>query len=159
MAHMARAAGTDYAVAGGKTLIDGTAYSVVATREVEKTIVLEGRSTEGTGNKGYGSGTIGVLDERLDWTKYNLKLLCFRKDLSVTDGNTRSFSFCVSDNENIFFCGLTAGFANYYGASFQGTVTVDTSVNGKLSITIPNNWSAEFYVGPFYYEIVLEAKT
>lgn len=43
MAHMARVAGTDYAVAGGKTLIDGTAYSVVATREVENSKLISGR--------------------------------------------------------------------------------------------------------------------
>ena len=66
MAHMAQAAGTDYAVAGGKTLIDGTAYSVVATREVEKTIVVTGKLPSTV------SGSFTVNDARLDYDKYEV---------------------------------------------------------------------------------------
>ena len=67
MAHMARVAGTDYAVAGGKTLIDGTAYSVVATREVEKTVAVSGQFTGNT-----------IENEAFDWNKYQINSIAIK---------------------------------------------------------------------------------
>lgn len=61
MAHMARAEGTDYAVAGGKTLIDGTAQTIYNGRTLvagagydivlsssEFTVTIEGRGSTKT---------------------------------------------------------------------------------------------------------------
>lgn len=137
MAHMARAAGTDYAVAGGKTLIDGTAYSVVATREVEKTVAVSGRFTGNT-----------IENEAFDWNKYQIN------SIAIKGPNTNGYLTALF---------RTPGLSDYIETFETGRPSIigwppvfDTSQNGKLGISITNNYLT---VSGGRYVIILEAKT
>ena len=148
MAHMARAAGTDYAVAGGKTLIGGTAYSVVATREVEKTVVVSGFFP----NTNY-LRVHTINDPVFDWSKYKLKTLI------VTGGKTLQSTETSSD------CVLGFVYDDYgsskFGWRMWGTpsriiLNVDTTVNGKLTI---GKFGGDGVLTNAFYFALLEAKT
>lgn len=152
MAHMAQAAGTDYAVAGGKTLIDGTAYSVVATREVEKTIVVTGKLPSTV------SGSFTVNDARLDYDKYEVV-----QALYATAGYynmTGVTVLIVYEKDYQKMNGIIPG-GNYSGASSKDSPSVTSmfnfSQNGKA--VLPALPSANLLVEGSIYTIVLEAKT
>lgn len=160
MAHMARAAGTDYAVAGGKTIIDGTAYSVVATREVEKTVVVSGEIA-----KGSFSTELIITDERLDYSKYKVKQFQF------TSGYGNS-SNGVSVNSVLFMSyietlQLVLGYAyggecNMYTSKDNSAVKncFDFSTNGQAKFKITSSyWNFNSFYAGGMYTIVLEAKT
>lgn len=152
MAHMARAAGTDYAVAGGKTLIDGTAYSVVATREVEKTIVVTGKLPSTV------SGSFTVNDARLDYDKYEVV-----QALYATAGYynmTGVTVLIVYGKDYQKMNGIVSG-GHYSGVSSVDSPSVTSmfnfSQNGKA--VLPALPSANLLVEGSIYTIVLEAKT
>ena len=152
MAHMARAAGTDYAVAGGKTLIDGTAYSVVATREVEKTIVVTGKLPSTV------SGSFTVNDARLDYDKYEVV-----QALYATAGYYNMFGvtvLIVYEKDYQKMNGIVSG-GQYSGISSKDSPSVTSmfnfSQNGKA--VLPAFPSAKLLVEGSIYTIVLEAKT
>lgn len=160
MAHMARAAGTDYAVAGGKTLIDGTAYSVVATREVEKTVVVSGEIA-----KGSFSTELIITDERLDYSKYKVKQFQF------TSGYGNS-SNGVSVNSVLFMSYIETlqlvlgyaygGYCNMYTSKDNSAVKncFDFSTNGQAKFKITSSyWNFNSFYAGGMYTIVLEAKT
>lgn len=148
MAHMARVAGTDYAVAGGKTLIDGTAYSIVTTREVEKTVVVSGFFPNTNYLRVY-----TINDTVFDWSKYKLKTLI------VTGGKTLQSTATNSD------CVLGFVYDDYGSSKFgwrmwgipsSTILNVDTTVNGKL--TIGKRGGNGVLTKAFYF-VLLEAKT
>lgn len=154
MAHMARAAGTDYAVAGGKTLIDGTAYSVVATREVNNTVVVTMKPTSI-------SGQVMTLDNAaFDWTKYKLA------GYFITTGNVNGgYSAYVYATET-----KRANKIAYKGAFdtqylyVEFTITENTTVSGRLKInavyTGASSQPGWGFQNTSYFEctVILEAK-
>lgn len=154
MAHMARAAGTDYAVAGGKTLIDGTAYSVVATREVEKTVVVSGVAP----NKGntIAKWKLELSDARFDWDKYKVSeiSICGMQRTAYDDpGTTDHWMLGAAYRED-----SSVNIVYYlYGSVRLGTLTVDAATNGKLTLGTAAGSSGTF--NKVNYTIVLEAKT
>ena len=150
MAHMARVAGTDYAVAGGKTLIDGTAYSVVATREVEKTVVVSGVASDNAGWK------LGLSDARFDWDKYKVS------EISICGKQLGEYD--TPSTQNYWMLGAayrddaSVNMVYYlYGSVRQGRLTVDAATNGKLTLGTKSGNSGIF--NKVNYTIVLEAKT
>ena len=148
MAHMARAAGTDYAVAGGKTLIDGTAYSVVATREVEKTVVVSGIASSSAGS------SLTLNDARFDWDKYKVKKVVIACKANATFNN---------DDWRILYALYENDGAVSYGACFYGYIrtfklSIDATTNGTLKVGKANQYDSGHFAS-VNYTIVLEAKT
>ena len=124
MAHMARAVGTDYVVAGGKTLIDGTAYSVVATREVNSTVVVTMQPTSISGN-------VMTLDNAaFDWTKY--KLAGYFIATGYVDGGYHAYVYATETKKanNIAYKDLWDTKYSYV----EFTITENTTVSGRLTI-------------------------
>ena len=149
MAHMARVAGTDYAVAGGKTLIDGTAYSVVATREVENSKLISGRVASRTVGD-YSKVTVTISNSSFDWSKFRVNMLMLKADEILSD-YARIISLALAGNQLI--CS---------SVSRNGVVrsaTLDTSTNGVLKITTTFNGDYQHTCPPFDWWIALEAKT
>lgn len=148
MAHMARVAGTDYAVAGGKALIDGTAYSVVATREVEKTVVVSGIASSSA------ESSLTLNDDRFDWDKYKVrKISIVCKSGATYNNNDWRILYALYENDG----------AVSYGACFYSYIrtlalSIDATTNGTLKI----GKAYEYDPGKFAsvnYTIILEAKT
>lgn len=157
MAHMARAAGTDYAVAGGKTLIDGTAYSVVATREVEKTIVISRVLTSLVNN------SYTIEDDRLDYDKYKVVLAQYTgAPYGGSTGTTPGMCFFLSYTENKKTASGYQGSHSYVWATPDVPSVADIfnfSTNGKATFAIPSSWNVGQFVPNGIFTIVLEAKT
>lgn len=154
MAHMARVAGTDYTVAGGKTLIDGTAYSVVATREVEKTVVVSGVAPD-KGNT-VAKWKLELSDARFDWDKYKVSeiSICGRQLGEYDYPQTQAYwmlgaAYRDDASVNIVYY--------LYGSVRTGRLTVDAATNGKLKLGTKSGSSGTF--NKVNYTIVLEAKT
>lgn len=148
MAHMARVAGTDYTVAGGKTLIDGTAYSVVATREVEKTVVVSGVASNSA------MESFSIDDARFDWDKYKVKKVVIACKANATLNN---------DDWRILYALYENDGAVSYGACFYGYIrtfklSIDATTNGTLKVGKANQYDAGQFAS-VNYTIVLEAKT
>ena len=124
MAHMARAAGTDYAVAGGKTLIDGTAYSVVTTREVNSTVVVTMQPTSI-------SGHVMTLDNAaFDWTKY--KLAGYFITTGTVNGGYRAYVYATETKKANNIAYKSTWDTQYHYVEF--TITENTTVSGRLTI-------------------------
>lgn len=148
MAHMARAAGTDYAVAGGKTLIDGTAYSVVATREVENTVVVSGVASSSAGS------TLTLNDDRFDWDKYKVKKVVIACKANATFNNDDyRILYAVYENDGAVNYG-----ACYYGYIRTLTLSIDATTNGTLKLGKAYAYDSGHFAS-VNYTIVLEAKT
>lgn len=148
MAHMARVAGTDYTVAGGKTLIDGTAYSVVATREVEKTVVVSGVASNSA------MESFSIDDARFDWDKYKVKkvvIVC--KENATFNNNDYRVLYAVYENDGAVNYG-----ACYYSYIRTFKLSIDATTNGTLKVGEANKYDAGQFAS-VNYTIVLEAKT
>ena len=150
MAHMARVEGTDYAVAGGKTLIDGTAYSVVATREVENSKLISGRVTSRTTGD-YSKVTVTIRNSNFDWSKFGVNMLMLKADEILSD-YSRVISLAIAEDQLISskVSGKTVG---------ATSATLDTSTNGVLKVTITFSGDYQHTCPPFDWWIALEAKT
>lgn len=148
MAHMARAAGTDYAVAGGKTLIDGTAYSVVATREVENSKLISGRVTSRTTGD-YSEVTVTISNSNFDWSKFGVNMLMLKADEILSD-----YARIIS----LAFAGAQLVCSSVSGNGVVGSATLDTSTNGVLKITTTFSGNFQHTCPPFDWWIALEAK-
>ena len=149
MAHMARVAGTDYAVAGGKTLIDGTAYSVVATREVENSKLISGRVTSRTEGDYY-NVTVTISNSNFDWSKFGVNMLMLKADEILSD-YARIISLAFAGNQLI--CSSVSG------NGVVSSATLDTSTNGVLKITTTFSGNFQHTCPPFDWWIALEAKS
>ena len=124
MAHMARVAGADYAVAGGKTLIDGTAYSVVATREVNSTVAVTMQPTSISGN-------VMTLDNAaFDWTKY--KLAGYFITTGTVNGGYRAYVYATETKKANNIAYKSTWDTQYHYVEF--TITENTTVSGRLTI-------------------------
>lgn len=134
MAHMARAAGTDYAVAGGKTLIDGTAYSVVTTREVNSTVVVTMHPTSI-------SGRVMTLDNAaFDWTKY--KLAGYFITTGDVNGGYHAYVYATKTKKANNIAYKNSWEANYSKYA-EFTITENTTVSGRLTINAVYTGSSE----------------
>ena len=124
MAHMARAAGTDYAVAGGKTLIDGTAYSVVTTREVNSTVVVTMQPTSISGHD------MTLDNAAFDWTKY--KLAGYFITTGTVNGGYRAYVY-ATETKKANEIAYKGPFDTQY-KYVEFTITENTTVSGRLTI-------------------------
>lgn len=158
MAHMARVAGTDYTVAGGKTLIDGTAYSVVATREVEKTVVVSGEIANGAF-----STELIITDERLDYSKYKVKQFQFTSGYGMSGVSTGMVLFMsYIETLQLVLGNATGGYCKMYTSKSNSAVKncFDFSTNGQAKFKIANSsWGFDSFYAGGMYAIILEAKT
>lgn len=137
---------------GGKALIDGTAYSIMTTKEVEKTIVVTGKLPSTV------NGSFTVNDARLDYDKYEVV-----QALYATAGyyNMTGVTVLIVYEKNYQkMNGIISG-GNYSGVSSKDSPSVtsmfDFSQNGKA--VLPALPAANLLVEGSIYTIVLEAKT
>lgn len=144
--------GTNYQVGGGKALIDGTVYSIMTTKEVEKTIVVTGKLPSTV------NGSFTVNDARLDYDKYEVV-----QALYVTAGYynmTGVTVLIVYEKDYQKMNGIVSG-GKYSGISSKDSPSVTSmfnfSQNGKA--VLPAFPSANLLVEGSIYTIVLEAKT
>lgn len=152
MAHLARAAGTDYSVAGGKTLIDGTAYNVVATREVENAKLVNGYvSTSTPGN--YSSVTATIRNDAFQWDKFAVKMLTIRADTSHASDRVIGIAYANGGLQ------VSLVFVTGTGQTTASSVTLDTTTNGALKVTVKFSGSDTHNFPPFNWYAALEAKS
>lgn len=151
MAHITQVDGTNYSVSGGKTLIDGTVYSIMTTKEVEKTIVVTGKLPSTVSDR------FTVNDARLDYDKYEVV-----QALYATAGYynmTGVTVLIVYEKDYQKMNGIIPG-GNYSGVSSVDSPSVTSmfnfSQNGKA--VLPALPSANLLVKGSIYTIVLEAK-
>lgn len=137
---------------GGKALIDGTAYSIMTTKEVEKTIVVTGKLPSTV------NGSFTVNDARLDYDKYEVV-----QALYATAGyyNMTGVTVLIVYEKNYQkMNGIVSG-GYYRGISSADSPSVtsmfDFSQNGKA--VLPALPAADLLVEGSIYTIVLEAKT
>lgn len=140
--------GTNYQVGGGKTLIDGTVYSIMTTKEVENTVVVSGVASSSAGS------TLTLNDARFDWDKYKVqKISIVCKSGAAFNNNDWRILYALYENDG----------AVSYGACYSGyirtlTLSIDATTNGTLKI----GKAYEYDSGQFAsvnYTIILEAKT
>lgn len=140
MAHMARAAGTDYAVAGGKTLIDGTAYSAESGKTLvngtARDIVL--KKTEYVtvnivkGGSGYSTNQV----------KYNGTLYSAPKTLTVEKGSVIQLKYGGEYNHtgSVFINSVRKASSGSSVLWYNYTVNSDVTVTLYTSIQTANPW-------------------
>lgn len=140
MAHMARAAGTDYAVAGGKTLIDGTAYSAESGKTLvngtARDIVL--KKTE------YVTVTIvkGGSGSNTNQVKYNGTLYSAPKTLTVEKGEVIQLKYGGEYNHtgSVFINNVRKASSGSRVLWYDYTVNSDVTVKLYDSIQTADPW-------------------
>lgn len=140
--------GTNYQVRGGKTLIDGTVYSIMTTKEVENTVVVSGVASSSAGS------TLTLNDARFDWDKYKVqKISIVCKSGAAFNNSDWRILYALYENDGAVSYG-----ACYYGYIRTLTLSIDATTNGTLKI----GKAYEYDSGKFAsvnYTIILEAKT
>lgn len=139
---------------GGKALIDGTAYSIMTTKEVEKTVVVSGVAPD-KGNT-VAKWKLELSDARFDWDKYKVSeiSICGRQLVEYDSPSKESYwmlgaAYRDDASVNIVYY--------LYGSVGQGRLTVDAATNGKLTLGTTSGYAGAF--NKVNYTIVLEAKT
>lgn len=124
MAHTALINGTNYQVGGGKTLIDGTVYNIMATREVNSTVVVTMQPTSI-------SGQVMTLDNAaFDWTKY--KLAGYFITTGTVNGGYRADVYATETKKANKIAYKGPWDTQYLYVEF--TITENTTVSGRLTI-------------------------
>ena len=128
MAHIALLNGANHQVGGGKVMIDGTAYSIMATREVNDTVVVEMNPTSISGK------VMTLENAAFDWTKYDLAEYFVFGD-NTTIGASGGFVCVKTSVEN------SARFNKIYSQISSPrlelnsySITENARTNGKLTI-------------------------
>lgn len=124
MAHIALLNGTNYQVGGGKVMIDGTAYSIMATREVNDTVVVEMNPTSISGQ------VMTLENAAFDWTKYDLaEYFVFGERYSVFICVKTSLENSIRFNRMYTTSPVSSGYQ-----LLDFTITENATVDGKLTI-------------------------
>lgn len=123
MAHTALVNGTKYQVGGGKVMIDGTVYSIMATREVNDTVVVEMNPTS------ISKEVMTLENAAFDWTKYDLA-----EYFVFGERNLAFIAVKTSIENSIRFNKVytNATSSGYQFLTFK--ITENATVNGKLTI-------------------------
>ena len=123
MAHVALLNGTNYQVGGGKVMIDGTVYSIMATREVNDTVVVEMSPTS------ISKEVMTLENAAFDWTKYDLA-----EYFVFGEQSSRFIAVKTSIENSIRFNKMYVTTSNqgYELRTFK--ITENATVNGKLTI-------------------------
>lgn len=135
MAHIALLNGTNYQVGGGKVMIDGTAYSIMATREVNDTVVVEMNPTS------ISKEVMTLENAAFDWTKYDLA-----EYFVFVEQSLRFIAVKTSIENSIRFNKMYVTTSNqgYELRTFK--ITENATVNGKLTINAKYSTGSS-YVG------------
>ncbi|MDD6544881.1 MAG: hypothetical protein PUF20_10945 [Clostridiales bacterium] len=134
MAHIALLNGTNYQVGGGKVMIDGTVYNIMATREVNDTVVVEMNPTSISGQ------VMTLENAAFDWTKYDLaEYFVFGEYGTVFVYVKTSIENSIRMNRMYTTTIMSGG---YQLLTF--TITENATVNGKLTI------NAKYSMGSSY---------
>ena len=144
--------GTSYQIWGGKALIDGTVYSIMTTKEVEKTVVVSGIASSSAGYY-----TLTLNDARFDWDKYKLKkvVLACKKNATFNEDDNRVLYAVYEDDGAVSYTG------SYDSLIQDGVISVTATTNGKLEIKSVRNSQyqvIDLNFNSVNYTIVLEAK-
>ena len=134
MAHIALLNGTNYQAGGGKVMIDGTVYSIMATREVNDTVVVEMNPTSISGQ------VMTLENAAFDWTKYDLA------EYFVFGEYGQTFVYVKTSIENSIRMNKSYGSSSMSQAYslYTFTITENATVNGKLTI------NAKYSMGSSY---------
>ena len=137
MAHTALVNGTKYQVGGGKVMIDGTVYNIMATREVNDTVVVEMNPTSISGQ------VMTLENAAFDWTKYDLaEYFVFGERYSVFIVVKTSLENSIRFNKMY----VTTSGQGYELRTF--TITEDATVNGKLTINAKYSMGSSYMGSP-----------
>lgn len=140
--------GTNYQAGGGKALIDGTAYSIMTTKEVESTIVVSGTADR------FAESTLTLNDDRFDWDKYKVqKISIVCKSGATFNSNDWRILYALYEDDGAVNYG-----ACYYGYIRTLTLSIDATTNGTLKIGKADAYDPGKFAS-VNYTIVLEAKT
>ena len=124
MAHTTLLNGTNYQAGGGKTLIDGTVYNIMATREVNSTVVVTMQPTSI-------SGQVMTLDNAaFDWTKY--KLAGYFIATGAVNGGYSAYVYATETKKANEIAYKGPWDTKYSYVAF--TITENTTVSGRLTI-------------------------
>lgn len=121
---------------GGKALIDGTVYSIMTTREVNDTVVVEMSPTS------ISKEVMTLENAAFDWTKYDLA------EYFVFGERSLAFIAVKTSIEN------SIRFNKMYVTSNQGyelrtfKITENATVNGKLTINAKYSTGASYMGWP-----------
>lgn len=135
MAHVALLNGTNYQVGGGKVMIDGTVYSIMATREVNDTVVVEMNPTS------ISKEVMTLENAAFDWTKYDLAEYFVFGQQSL-----RFIAVKTSIENSIRF---NRAYTNAMSSGYEllnYKITENATVNGKLTINAKYSTGAS-YIG------------
>lgn len=115
-------------------MIDGTVYSIMATREVNDTVVVEMNPTSISGQ------VMTLENAAFDWTKYDLA------EYFVFGENGLAFVYVKTSIENSIRMNKTYSNSSMSEAYnlYTFTITEGATVNGKLTI------NAKYSMGPSY---------
>lgn len=156
MAHMARAAGTDYAVAGGKTLIDGTAYSA----ESGKTLVNGTARDIVLKKTKYATVTIvkGGSGSNTNKVKYNGTLHSAPKTLTVEKGEVIQLKYGgdFGHTGSVFINNVRKASSDNEARWYDYTVNSDVTVNLYDSLQHVDPWGDGGYSINVYDTYVTE---
>ena len=134
MAHTTLLNGTNYQVGGGKTLIDGTVYNIMATREVHSTVVVTMHPTSI-------SGRVMTLDNAaFDWTKY--KLAGYFITTGTVNGGYHAYVYATETKKANNIAYKNSWEVNYSKYT-EFTITENTTVSGRLTINAVYTGSSE----------------
>lgn len=154
MAHTTLINGTNYQVGGGKTLIDGTVYSIMATREVNNTVVVTMQPTSI-------SGQVMTLDNAaFDWSKY--KLAGYFITTGAVNGGYSAYVY-ATETKKANKIAYKSDFSTQY-SYVEFTITENTTVSGRLTINAVYTGSTSRpgwgFQNTSYFEctVILEAK-
>lgn len=109
---------------GGKVMIDGTVYSIMATREVNDTVVVEMNPTSISGQ------VMTLENAAFDWTKYDLaEYFVFGERYSVFIVLKTSLENSIRFNKMYTTSPTSSGYQ-----LLKFIITENATVNGKLTI-------------------------
>lgn len=109
---------------GGKVMIDGTVYSIMTTREVNDTVVVEMNPTSIRGQ------VMTLENAAFDWTKYDLaEYFVFGEDGLFFVYVKTSIENSIRMNKTYSNSVMSPSYNLY-----TFTITEDATVNGKLTI-------------------------
>ena len=109
---------------GGKTLIDGTVYNIMATREVNSTVAVTMRPTSISGHD------MTLDNAAFDWTKY--KLARYFITTGAVNGGYRAYVYATETKKANEIAHKGPFDTQYSYAEF--TITENTTVSGRLTI-------------------------
>lgn len=128
MAHIALLNGANHQVGGGKAMIDGTVYSIMAIREVNDTVVVEMNPTSISGQ------VMTLENAAFDWTKYDLAEYFVFGDKTTTWVNDGFVCVRTSKENSARFNRIYSATSSQRLEVHEYSITENAGTKGRLTI-------------------------